>query len=87
MYVLRSDGVHCQESAASDFVLLFSLEMSPFPSIFVLLPFSLRMESTITVVRFPLPDGAFPPCKHGLNFIFGIIRLLSCENSIYQSNQ
>ena len=32
------------------------------------LPFSLRMESTITVVRFSLPDGVFLRCDHGLDF-------------------
>ena len=31
-------------------------------------PLSLRMESTITVVRSFLPDGIFLPCNHVLDF-------------------
>ena len=54
------------------FFLLFYLEVSLFPSIFVPLPFSHCMENrvllNITVVRFFLSDGVFPPCDHGLDF-------------------
>ena len=45
------------------------LEMSLFPSIFVPLPFSLCMESTITVVRFfPSRMVFFLPCDQGLDY-------------------
>ena len=52
--------------------------MSPFPSIFVQLPFSLYYGEY--VVRFPLPDGGFLPCDHGLDFLH---RLL-CDNLVNQ---
>ena len=33
------------------------------------------------VVRFPLPDGVFLPCDHGLDFDMSLL----CESSINQS--
>ena len=45
-----------------------------FRIIFVVpLPFILRMESTITVVRYCLPGGVFLPCDHGLDICHQLI--------------
>ena len=50
-----------------------SWEVSLFPSILCHSPFPLCMESTLYVF---LPDGAFLPCNHGLDFDISL-----CENS------
>ena len=54
--------------------------MSPFPSIFVPLPFSLYYGEY--VVRLPLPDGGFLPCDHGLDFLHQLL----CDNLVNQFN-
>ena len=44
------------------------------------------LSCTEYVVRFPLPDGVFLPCDHGLDFLHHRSILLLCGNSINQSN-